>query len=180
MSNRNAANQPWCRFTGFFYFAGIIGILIGWAVGHWLYDSIDRYYVHRHGVATPPEVRLWTCYLGAPIMFIALMLLGYGLDNKWHYMVIAVCYGLQDAGMLIVTVSVNAYLLQMYPEIPGEVSAWINLGRTAGGCTAVYAQIEWVARTGPKTTLATQGAIVVASLVIIVVLQLWGNRMARK
>ena len=80
---------------GLFYLAGIIGTVVGEAAGHWLHDGIARYYARRHGGRTEAEVRLYAAYLALAIMVIAVVILGFALQNVWHYMVVAVCYGTQ-------------------------------------------------------------------------------------
>lgn len=118
-------------------------------MSHWLYDGLDRFLSRRHGDTIIPELRLFPSYPAALLMFRALVILGSALGRKWHYMVVAVRYALQIGGMLIMTISVNAYLLQWYPEAPGEVGLWINMGRSFGRFMATFVQIEWVERFSP-------------------------------
>ena len=70
-------------------------------------------------------------------MAVALIVLGFALENVWHYMVVAVFYGLQVVGIMIATTAVNAFLLDAYPEGSGEVGAWIVFGRVFGGFMAL-------------------------------------------
>ena len=93
-------------------------------------------------------------------------------------MVIAVSMGLFGFGIMIVTTAINAYVLDSYPEAPGEVSAWINAGRTVGGFIITYFEIEWAAAEGTAKSLGIQAAAVAAAVLVFVVpLQFWGKRM---
>ena len=111
-------------------------------------------------------------------MVIGIVLIGYGLQRMWHYMAIAVSMALFVFGMMIVTTAINAYVLDSYPEAPGEVSAWINAGRTVGGFIITYFEIEWAVAEGTANSLGIQAAVAVAAVLVFVVpLQIWGKRM---
>ncbi len=92
-------------------------------------------------------------------------------------MAIAVSMGLFVFGIMIVTTAINAYVLDSYPEAPGEVSAWINAGRTVGGFVITYFEIEWAMAEGTAKSLGIQAAIVAAAVFVFVIpLQFWGKR----
>ena len=111
-------------------------------------------------------------------MVTGIVLVGYGLQRLWHYMVIAVGIGLFVFGILIVTTAINAYVLDSYPEAPGEVSAWINAGRTVGGFVITYFEIKWAEKEGTEKSLGVQAAVVGAAVLVFVLpLQIWGKRM---
>jgi len=98
---------------GFLYLAGIIGSLVGEVSGHWMHDAkgVGHYFMRRHDGRIDPEVRLYHSYLASLLMAVALLALGFALQNVWHYMIDAVFYGVQIAGIMITTTAVNAYLL---------------------------------------------------------------------
>ena len=178
------------RESGIFYIAGIIGVLIGWIVGHWLHDLIAQTQTRKRSseagdtthvnVPLTPERRLLAVYPATILMFVALIILGYSLERHWHYMVVAVGYAVQIVGTMISQVAINAYLLDCYPEIPGEVGACVNFGRAMGGFMSIYVQLNWVTRSGPVKVFATQAAIVGAAGFVVVGLQIFGERLRRK
>lgn len=133
----------------------------------------------RHGGQIQPEVRLRIIYLGSILMAVGILVLGFALQNLWHYMIVAVAAAMQVAGIMIATTAVNAYLLDSYPEGSGEVGAWIVVGRTLGGFMAVYIEITWVTAAGPKTALGIQAAITVAAAMIPAFLQVFGARIRK-
>ena len=161
---------------GFFYFFGPVGVFIGWFVGHWIHDAYANYYARRHGGRIVPEARLTLTYLATLIMAIGLVILGFAIQNRWHYMVLAVCASIQCVGIMIATTAVSAYLLDCFPEGAGETNAWVSIGRAWGGFMATYVQLPWVQRIGSAKAMGIQTAITVAAALIIVFLQIYGQR----
>lgn len=159
-----------------FYFAPIIGSILGAVLGHWLHDLVALYHSRRHAGRVEPEARLIIIWLATPIMAVSILVLGFALQRTWHYMVIAVFMAGQVCGIMIATTAVNAYLLDSYPEGSGEVGAWIVVGRTMGGFMATYVEIEWVQRSGLEKAFGVQTAITVASIFIVLFLQIYGKR----
>ena len=164
---------------GFFYFAPVIGAFIGAVLGHWLHDFAGNYYMRRHSSHIEPEARLIIIWLASPIMAVSILVLGFALRNTYHYMVLAVFFAGQVAGIMIATVALNAYLLDAYPEGSGEVGAWIVMGRTMGGFMATYTEINWVIRSGLIDTFAVQTAITAAAGFIVLALGLFGSRLRK-
>lgn len=164
--------------TGLFYFAPIIATILAEVAGHWLHDLAAALYTRQHAGRFEPEARLLPVYLATPVMIIGIVLVGYGLQRVWHYMIIAVSMGLFVFGIMIVTTAINAYVLDSYPEASGEVSAWINAGRTVGGFVITYFEINWAEKEGTERSLGIQAAVVGAAVVMFVLpLQVWGKKM---
>ncbi|KAF7586330.1 hypothetical protein BBP40_009058 [Aspergillus hancockii] len=162
---------------GYFYFFGIVGVIMGWFAGHFLHDAVGRYYAKRHAGRLDPEARLIITYPATIICCISLIVLGFTFQYHWHYMVIAVFATLQCIGVMIVTTAINAYLLDCYPEGSGEVGAWVTASRNWAGFMATYIQIDWVTRLGAAKALGIQAAITFASLVFMAFLQVYGKRL---
>ncbi|KAI4194077.1 MAG: hypothetical protein LQ350_007986 [Teloschistes chrysophthalmus] len=165
---------------GMFYFAPIIGSLLGAAVGHWLHDLCGKLYMKRHNGVITPEARLLIIWLASPLMAVSILVLGFALEHTWHYMAIAVFTAIQVAGIMIATVALNAYLLDAYPEGSGEVGAWIVVGRTLGGFMATYIEINWVQRSGLVNAFGAQTGITAAAGLIIIFLGLYGQKIRQK
>lgn len=103
-------------------------------------------------------------------MIAGLILLGFALEEQYHYMLTALGWGLYVFGIMIVTVAVNAYVLDCYPEASGEVAAWINFGRTVGGFIASYFMVQWAGNQGAKRQFGTMTGIVGFAFFMIVLL----------
>lgn len=166
-------------YSGFFYFAPIIGSLLGAVLGHWLHDMVGEYYMRRHSNHIEPEARLIIIWLASPLMAVSILVLGFAIQHTYHYMVLAVFFAAQVMGIMIATVALDAYLLDAYPEGSGEVGAWILVGRAMGGFMATYIEINWVLKSGPLVVLGAQTGITAAASLIILVLGLFGKRIRK-
>ncbi|GAB1205253.1 hypothetical protein APSETT445_003926 [Aspergillus pseudonomiae] len=167
------------RGIGYFYFFGIVGVLVGWFAGHFLHDAVGQYYTERHGGRLDPEARLIITYPATMICCVSLIILGLAFQYHWHYMVIAVFAATQCIGVMIVTTAINAYLLDSYPEGSGIVGAWVTASRNWAGFMATYIQIDWVTRIGPAKALGIQAAITFVSVFFMVFLQVYGKRLRK-
>ncbi|KAH6720085.1 major facilitator superfamily domain-containing protein [Leptodontidium sp. MPI-SDFR-AT-0119] len=160
---------------GFFYFTPVVAALLGELTGHWLHDFVARLSMKRNHGVLEPEARLKVIWISTPFMIVGLILLGFCLEEGYHYMVTSVAWGLYVFGIMITTVGVNAYNLDAYPEASGEVASWINFARTAGGFIISYFQVTWANAEGTKKSLGTQAGIVGAAFIIILLLQRFGK-----
>lgn len=165
------------RQTGFFYFTPFVAVILGQVIGHWLHDANAKQYIRTHKGHFEPEVRLRVIYVTMPLVIIGLVIFGQCMANGWHYMATAVVWGLYVFGMMIVTVALNSYCLDSYPEASGEVCAWLNFSRTLGGFIVSYFQVRWALASGTKVSFGIQGGICAAAIILIVVLQVWGKKM---
>ncbi|KAL8928415.1 MAG: hypothetical protein Q9172_000901 [Xanthocarpia lactea] len=162
---------------GFFFFAPIVATILAEATGHYLHDKLATIHIRRHRGRLEPEARLSVIYVALPSLLTGLVILGFALERKWHYMITAVGWGMYVFGTMVVSVSISAYLLDAYPRESGEVGAWINFSRTAGGFIVAYFQVRWVAKTGALACFGTQAAVCAAVVSVVVVLQVFGKRL---
>ena len=93
-------------------------------------------------------------------------------------MVITISMGLFVFGFMVITTAIDAYVLDSYPEAPGEILPWINAAKTVGGFIITYFETEWAMAERTPKSLGIQGAIVaVAVFMFVVPLQIWGKCM---
>ncbi|KIW03181.1 uncharacterized protein PV09_05408 [Verruconis gallopava] len=161
---------------GCFYFAALVGVGLGQIGGHWLHDAIGRWFAARHNGKIEPEARLLLSYPASALMFVSLVILGLALQNTWHYMVIAVFYGAQLCGLEVAITAISAFIVDAYPEVPGETGAWLILVRTTGGFMASYIQLPWVQRDGAAVALGVQAAIGGFTTLLFLVLSFFGKQ----
>lgn len=110
-----------------------------------------------------------------PFMVSGLILMGFALERHYHYMLAALGWGLYVFGTMVVTVAVNSYVLDGYPEASGEVAAWVNFGRILGGFIVSYFMVEWAEKEGTIRQMGTMCGIVGAAFLIVLGLQVWGK-----
>jgi len=70
------------------------------------------------------------------------VLLGAAFDKKLSLAAVVFGWGLAEFGILIVTVSVYAYLMNCFPSHRGETSALINFARVLGGFAVVSVSLS--------------------------------------
>ncbi|KAL2863368.1 major facilitator superfamily domain-containing protein [Aspergillus lucknowensis] len=164
---------------GFFYFTPVVAAILGEIAGHWLHDMIASYAAKRNNGRLEPEARLMATWIATPLMLAGLILLGFALEEGYHYMLTALGWGLYVFGIMIVTVAVNAYVLDSYPEASGEVAAWVNFGRTTGGFIVSYFMVEWADKQGAKRQFGTMTGIVVFAFLLVLALGKVGKGLRR-
>lgn len=169
------------RQIGFYYFTPVVAATLGEFVGRWLHDFLAKWHTRRSaGGRLKPEYRLTAITIAMPTMVIGIVVLGFALENAWHYMVAAVGWGLYVFGIMVTTTAITAYNLDCYPEGSGEVAAWLNFSRTTGGFIISYFQVRWANAMGTKKSLGIQAAIVFAAWFLIVYLQFFGEKLRRR
>lgn len=92
-------------------------------------------------------------------------------------MLTALGWGFYVFGVMIVTVAINAYVLDCYPEASGEVAAWVCFGRTTGGFIVSYFMVEWAGKQGARRQFGTMAGIVAGAVLIVLVLQVRGKEL---
>lgn len=116
-------------------------------------------------------------WIATPFMLAGLILMGFALERHYHYMLAGLGWGFYVFGIMIVTVAINTYLLDVYPEGSGEVAAWITCGRCLAGFIVSYFMVDWATEVGTIRQFGTMAGIVFAAFLILLALQVWGNRL---
>ncbi|KAL8712538.1 MAG: hypothetical protein Q9225_006928 [Loekoesia sp. 1 TL-2023] len=162
---------------GFFYFTPIVAALLGNCAGYWLHDLILKLYTRRHLGKFEPEARLWAGWIATPFLVGGLVLLGFCLQENYHYMLTSVAWGLYVFGTMITTVGVDVYVLDSYPEGPGEVIMWLTAARTVGGFLITFFEVRWAKHSGADISFGIQGGQCAIAFLILVFLQIYGKRL---
>ncbi|KXT08942.1 hypothetical protein AC579_9529 [Pseudocercospora musae] len=165
---------------GYFYFTPVVSATLGEILGRYLHDFLAKHLTLRSKEGKlVPEYRLMAIWISTPFMVTGIVVLGFALEEKWHYMIAALGWGFYVFGIMVTTVALTAYCLDCYPEGSGEVAAWINFARTTGGFIVSYFQVDWANAMGTKKSLGIQAGICGAAFFVVVFLQVYGERLRR-
>lgn len=93
-----------------FYLTPVTAVTIGEIIGHYVNYWIQQFFIRRHGTWVP-EWRLWVNWVAMPLMIGGLVLLGYALERKFHYMFVSLGWGLFVCGIMIATTGYYQYLM---------------------------------------------------------------------
>ena len=163
--------------VGYVFFTPIVGTIIGEIFGHWFNDYLVTLYMRKHKGRFVPEIRLWTTYVGLPLMAAGLVLVGQALRHLLPVPAIVFGWGMNVVGVMLTSVAVVAYVLDCYSSAAGEVSALINLARVGSGFSVGYYQQSWGAKDGYDVSFGIQAAVVVSVFSLVILSQLFGSRL---
>ncbi|KAJ6150738.1 hypothetical protein N7470_007332 [Penicillium chermesinum] len=145
-------------------FAGVIGALCGWTVGHFFNEWVYR----RHSTHWYPEYRLHGVWLPISSMIGGLLTYGLTMNFGKHWIGIAVGWIMVNIGMVGTIVAITAYALEKYPNESTCVSAILNMWRTCGGFAVGYFQPAWIARDGLGLVFGIQAIVLCVTIVLTI------------
>lgn len=163
------------RQVGFLYFTPLVAMFLGEAFGHFFNDYLANSYIRRHKGHFKPECRLWTNYISAIFMLPGLIIVGQGLHLRLHYASLVMGWGMYVFGAMTSSVAVTTYVLNCYPNASGEVAAFMNFARVAGGFSVGYFQMPWGLKQGYDVTFGIQAAVVAVAVVVLAFIQRYGK-----
>ncbi|KAI9616038.1 hypothetical protein H4Q26_011290 [Puccinia striiformis f. sp. tritici PST-130] len=121
-------------------------------------------------------MRLWTLYLGIPLIVVGFVVLGGAFEHKWNLVAVVFGWGMAEVGIMITTVATLNYLNNSF-FFPGEISAQ---ARVLGGFAVPYFQIEWASKKGALQSFGCEAAIQAGLFLLIVPLvQIKGDSLRR-
>lgn len=165
------------RGLALLYFTPIVAIFLGEGFGHYFNDFMVRRFIRKHHGIFEPEVRLWTIYIAIFFMAPGLVLLGQALEHRLNVSAVIFGWGMHTFGLMLMSVANTAYGMEVLPLRPAEVGGWLNFARTFGGFSVDYFQSPWAERVGYGASFGSQAGIVVASLIPLIIVQIWGRRL---
>ncbi|BGP15366.1 hypothetical protein JCM10213_001442 [Rhodosporidiobolus nylandii] len=167
------------KTISFLYFTPLVALVLGEVIGHFLNDAVANRYVKKHNGLFKPECRLYVFFLSAALMIPGLAIIGASLQNQWNVAVVGVCWGLYVIGVMIASVAVTSYALDVYPSASGEVSALVNLARTISGFSCGYFNVQWGEKSGFDVSFGIQSAIVAFATILVLILIVFGERIRK-
>ncbi|GJN89514.1 hypothetical protein Rhopal_002501-T1 [Rhodotorula paludigena] len=167
------------RTVSFLYFTPLVGLLIGEFCGHFLNDWVAARYVRKHNGIFKPECRLPVYFLSAFLMIPGLIIVGQALQRQLSVAAVIMGWGMYVVGVMISSVAITAYALDVFPSASGEVAALVNLARTISGFSCGYFQLSWGESAGFDVSFGIQAAIVGGATVLVAGLIFFGERLRK-
>jgi hypothetical protein len=115
-----------------FYFAVIIGGIVGEFFGHFFNDFLASSYIKSHNGKYSPENRLWGAYVPCAFGIAATVLYGQTLPKELPLVGLGAAWSMMVFAEVVSTTAVSAYLLDIFPHHAALASAWLNFWRTTG------------------------------------------------
>lgn len=105
--------------TSFVYFTPVVALLLGEGIGHVANDWIANRYVRKHNGLFKPECRLYIFPFASVLMIAGLVLVGQALAKGLSVGAIIVGWGAYVLGVMCASVSITAYILDVFPTASG-------------------------------------------------------------
>jgi hypothetical protein len=115
-----------------FYFAPIVGGIVGEFFGHFFNDFLANLYIKTHDGKYSPENRLWGAYVPCAFGIAAMVLYGQTLQKGLPVIGLGAAWSMMVFAEVVSTTAVSAYLLDIFPHHAALASAWLNFWRTTG------------------------------------------------
>jgi hypothetical protein len=115
-----------------FYFAPIVGGIVGEFWGHFFNDFLSNLYIRTHDGKYNPENRLWGAYIPCAFGIAAMVLYGQTLQKELPVIGLGAAWSLMVFAEVASTTAISAYLLDIFPHHAALASAWLNFWRTTG------------------------------------------------
>ena len=125
-----------------------------------------------------PEHRLWLFYPAAVSTAVGLVLFGCSVQFDWHWAVGQVALALIGLGIQIGNTITVAYVVDCYPHLVMEVTAFYSLHLNLSAFASPFFIVPWVERNGWALSFGLQGLIVlVIASIFVPFLQMRGGRL---
>ncbi|KAF8533324.1 major facilitator superfamily domain-containing protein [Trichophaea hybrida] len=161
--------------VGLIYLAPIVAIIAGELFGHFVNEEIQTRTIRTQKGRFIPEHRLLALIPATFLMGVGVSLLGWALGKHWHWLSVAIFWGIFVFATMCSTVVISAYLLDSFPNDSIAVAALLNFTRVLFGFLVPIFQNPWAEKVGAEWSLSTQGTICVVAYGLVLVVQMWGR-----
>ncbi|PWN51797.1 MFS general substrate transporter [Violaceomyces palustris] len=161
---------------GFVGWSGVIGVIVGMAIGGPAIDWISARLIRRNGGVQEPEMRIPSIIV--PLIFspLGLSLYGAGVQHQWHWIVPVVGNGLTFFACTWGSSVSYSYLVDCYKPIAGEaISGMLALKSVLTFISSFYTN-TWVENQGPQNAFGQMAGISAFCLSLGVLFVLYGKK----
>ena len=163
--------------TGLVYLSPFIGGLLGTAVAGKVSDVIVRAMSRRNGGLYEPEFRL---VMAIPIIIttvIGLMGFGWSVEERDHYMVPTVFFGVISFGCSLGSTTSITFCVDSYRQYAGEALVTLNFSKNIlHGFIFSLFFTHWLSDDGPKMVFIYTGIIQLILMLGTIPLYIYGKR----
>ena len=163
--------------TGLVYLSPFIGGLLGTAVAGKVSDVIVKAMSRRNGGLYEPEFRL---VMGAPILIttvIGLMGFGWSAEERNHYMVPTVFFGITSFGCSLGSTTSITFCVDSYRQYAGEALVTLNFSKNVlHGLVFSLFFTHWMSDDGSKMVFIWTGVIQLILMLTTIPLYIYGKR----
>lgn len=164
--------------TGLVYLSPFIGGLLGTAVAGKVSDIIVKAMARRNGGLYEPEFRL---VMAIPIIIttvIGLMGFGWSAQERDHYMVPTVFFGIISFGCSLGSTTSITFCVDSYRQYAGEALVTLNFSKNVlHGLVFSLFFTHWLSSDGPKMVFIWTGIIQLILMLATIPLFIFGKRL---
>ncbi|EME78795.1 uncharacterized protein MYCFIDRAFT_157527 [Pseudocercospora fijiensis CIRAD86] len=162
--------------SGLCFIAGLVGAVIGIALGGNFSDWTANFFTRRNGGIREPEFRLPAMTIGLVTAPLALVLYGAGIEHRWHWMLPTLGLGLLNFSITQATNVSLVYIVDAYRPIAGETVV-TQLGfKSAFGFLLSFYTNPWIEKSGYQNAFGAMAGISAAVLVCWIPFFVFGKR----
>ncbi|KAJ4988984.1 major facilitator superfamily transporter [Stagonosporopsis vannaccii] len=163
--------------VGLVYISPFVGGVLGTAVAGKVSDLIVRYMARRNDGVYEPEFRL---VMALPIMIstvIGLMGFGWSAEEKDHFMVPTVFFGIISFGCCLASTTAITFVVDSYRIYAGEALVTLNFCKNVlhGFIFSLFFP-HWLEAKGSKSTFLAIGGIQLGCMLLSIPMYIYGKR----
>ncbi|KKY16834.1 putative mfs transporter [Phaeomoniella chlamydospora] len=162
--------------SGLCFISGLLGSLIGIFFGGHISDWVANIFTKRNGGIREPEFRLPAVTIGMIASPLGLLLYGFGIEDKLHWMVPTLGLGFLSFAIAQATNVTLVYIIDSYRPIAGETVVTQLAFKAAFGFLLSFYTNPWIDAAGYKNAFGAMAGISAGVLILWIPLFIWGKR----
>ena len=163
--------------TGLVYLSPFVGGILGTAVAGKVSDVIVRFMSKRNGGVYEPEFRLLMAIPIAVSTAIGLMGFGWSAEERNHFMVPTVFFGVISFGCSLGSTTAITFCVDSYRQYAGEALVTLNFSKNIfHGLAFSLFFPDWLHKEGAKEVFLIIGGIQIAVLLTSIPMYIYGKR----